>query len=117
MARIAIYNCKACKLGRRVAYDQKDTRGWFRVDDQGRRVAPGKNWDRQNQRCGDAVCSGCGRFMDWNFLDAVTVDTVRCDARCTNARGHKCDCSCGGENHGAGWSIGGAGLFTGLMAA
>lgn len=24
----------------------------------------------------------------------------KCDARCTNAKGHKCECSCGGANHG-----------------
>jgi hypothetical protein len=26
----------------------------------------------------------------------------KCDARCTNAKGHNCECSCGGKNHGAG---------------
>jgi hypothetical protein len=25
-----------------------------------------------------------------------------CDARCMNARGRSCECSCGGKNHGAG---------------
>jgi hypothetical protein len=25
----------------------------------------------------------------------------KCDARCTNATGPSCDCSCGGANHGA----------------
>ena len=25
-----------------------------------------------------------------------------CDARCMNARGRICECSCGGKNHGAG---------------
>lgn len=29
-------------------------------------------------------------------------ETVRCDARCTSATGHKCECSCGGKNHGSG---------------
>jgi len=24
----------------------------------------------------------------------------KCDARCMNARGHNCECSCGGKNHG-----------------
>ena len=24
----------------------------------------------------------------------------KCDARCMNARGHNCECSCGGANHG-----------------
>lgn len=26
----------------------------------------------------------------------------KCDARCLNATGHNCECSCGGKNHGAG---------------
>lgn len=25
----------------------------------------------------------------------------KCDARCLNATGHNCECSCGGKNHGA----------------
>lgn len=24
----------------------------------------------------------------------------KCDARCESAKGHKCECSCGGKNHG-----------------
>lgn len=26
----------------------------------------------------------------------------KCDARCQNAKGHNCECSCGGQFHGAG---------------
>ncbi len=26
----------------------------------------------------------------------------KCDARCTNAKGFRCECECGGKNHGAG---------------
>ena len=26
----------------------------------------------------------------------------KCDARCRHAKGHNCECSCGGEFHGAG---------------
>jgi hypothetical protein len=28
-----------------------------------------------------------------------------CDARCQNAKGFKCECSCGGKNHGKGQQI------------
>jgi hypothetical protein len=28
-----------------------------------------------------------------------------CDSRCTNARGHNCECSCGGANHGLMFAI------------
>lgn len=31
-----------------------------------------------------------------------TTSAKECDARCINAKGPSCDCSCGGENHGAG---------------
>lgn len=27
---------------------------------------------------------------------------IKCDGRCMGATGHKCDCSCGGKNHGIG---------------
>jgi hypothetical protein len=27
----------------------------------------------------------------------------KCDARCTGAVGHNCECQCGGANHGANW--------------
>ncbi len=30
-----------------------------------------------------------------------TVTDCPCDRRCTGAKGHNCDCSCGGANHGA----------------
>jgi len=26
-----------------------------------------------------------------------------CDSRCASAKGHTCECACGGENHGANW--------------
>jgi hypothetical protein len=26
----------------------------------------------------------------------------KCDARCVHAKGHKCECACGGKNHGRG---------------
>ena len=29
----------------------------------------------------------------------------KCDARCMNAKGHSCECSCHGKNHGAGRSM------------
>lgn len=28
----------------------------------------------------------------------------KCDNRCMNAKGHNCECICGGENHGKGFS-------------
>lgn len=38
-------------------------------------------------------------------VDGTLVEHIPCDERCTAARGKKCQCSCGGTNHGAGNSI------------
>lgn len=40
--------------------------------------------------------------ISWQEVKGTLTDT-KCDARCTNAKGHSCDCSCGGANHGSGW--------------
>lgn len=41
----------------------------------------------------------CGRSMTAKLLSGRTTDKA-CDTRCEGAKGHKCECSCGGENHG-----------------
>lgn len=59
---------------------------------------------------GGAECDACGgrvetmgrvvsTFRPWL---AREEEQSPCDARCSDARGHKCDCPCGGENHGKG---------------
>lgn len=66
-----------------------------------------------------AECAACdgpietmGRVMPSGRL-GVLEHRVPCDARCTHARGPKCECPCGGENHGTGllvpvWRVAGA---------
>ncbi len=52
--------------------------------------------------CG--VCGGPVECMGAVARDGWAVRTVMecpCDERCTNAKGPKCDCSCGGKNHGS----------------
>ncbi|GAP37349.1 hypothetical protein ABXN37_19690 [Piscinibacter sakaiensis] len=116
-----LYNCRRCKVGRRVEYavgrEGNGSRTWpFRRDEHGARQFPGahlvaRRRDGTAEYGGDpaGLCAGCGRPMAWGYLEAAHRPGVPCDARCTNARGFKCDCSCAGKNHGAGW-----GLFTGL---
>lgn len=119
---VVIYNCKACKKGKRVAYPERDKgrATWFRVSPGEGRVYPGHldHYARgRRYHYGDGVCEDCGRAMTWGFLRGFVKPEIRCDARCTNARGFNCECSCGGENHGCGSAIAGAGLFTGLLLA
>ncbi len=40
-------------------------------------------------------------YLAFDRVKGFKVETVPCDARCTGARGHNCECSCGGANHGA----------------
>jgi hypothetical protein len=54
----------------------------------------------------DYTCPRCGAYA-WNAkaIDGFKVDECPCDARCTNAKGPSCNCSCGGANHGAGHAV------------
>jgi hypothetical protein len=48
------------------------------------------------------ACSspGCDRYLTFDTVRGTLNPTVPCDARCTNAKGCSCDCSCRGKNHG-----------------
>ena len=55
-------------------------------------------------------CSACDGLLE--SLGQVQRDRLVhfetrsvCDCRCTSARGPKCDCQCGGENHGSGLTV------------
>ena len=104
-----IYNCKRCKIGKRVEYPL-GTRdgGFYRLGMKGERIESGI-WI---QSCGGGhptvyggdtefgLCHQCGRMMIYGQLKGYMRPEVPCDARCTGARGHNCECSCGGANHG-----------------
>lgn len=50
--------------------------------------------------CGELTPTTCsGRHVTMELIVAHTTLTP-CDARCTGATGHQCECSCGGKNHG-----------------
>lgn len=46
----------------------------------------------------------CGVIVAQRRIEGHRNETP-CDARCTEAKGHKCECSCGGSNHGAGHEV------------
>lgn len=59
-------------------------------------------WTRQiiaNRRC-----PSCGDEAREHHEVKGQTNETKCDARCTGARGHSCECQCGGKNHGADWS-------------
>lgn len=109
--KTVIYNCKTCKVGRRVEYTVKGQSGTGRICEDGVFHYPGA----YVQSCGGGkptvyggdpagLCPSCGKPMAWGFLKATVVEDHVCDSRCTGARGHSCDCSCGGANHGKAWA-------------
>lgn len=50
------------------------------------------------------VCEEHDRFMTLNPVKGVIVADKTCNHRCTNAVGPDCECSCGGEKHGAAYA-------------
>ena len=107
-----IYNCPRCKVGRRVEYPlDKSGRAW-RTTAGGQRVQPGayaRAWGggKPTVYGGDTemgLCPTCGQAMKYGQIEGRFIAEHKCDARCSSARGHNCECSCGGENHGADWA-------------
>ena len=46
-------------------------------------------------------CPKCSRSILLSPVYGIVTDH-KCDAKCLNSKGHICECSCGGRNHGAG---------------
>lgn len=82
-----IAKCMRCKSAKRVeGYVRRTYAGY------GRYTAT-ESWPT-------VVCS-CGRAYPMiSRIKAITTDH-KCDSRCTSAKGHNCECSCGGKNHGS----------------
>lgn len=53
------------------------------------------------------ACPRCGdrHVVDRTIDYKATPSRHRCDARCEDARGHDCECACGGVNHGKGAAL------------
>lgn len=45
-------------------------------------------------------CPGCTKGRAEGLAVDGVVTEHKCDARCLNARGHVCECACGGAHHG-----------------
>lgn len=76
--RAWVFRCKVCKAHRR--FDEGTT-------------APILN--------GVPLAACCGVLMTARAIKGVQNDAVACSAICVGAKGHSCECSCGGRNHGA----------------
>ena len=97
----AIFNCKACKITVAKEYSVLRTvthgpggmytrRIMGRINEYGREMLASNDY---------VICSECRNTMSSAMVRGTKTDHV-CDERCTEAKGSKCECSCGGANHG-----------------
>lgn len=47
-------------------------------------------------------CTKCSRSILLSSVCGIVTEH-KCGAKCLNSKGHVCECSCGGKNHGAGY--------------
>lgn len=52
-----------------------------------------------------ARCTNGHKVFMLRQIKGTYSEDHKCDARCLNAKGHDCTCSCGGLNHGRGYAI------------
>jgi len=49
------------------------------------------------------ACRGCTKPVRASRVHGVVKAHIKCNAKCQSSKGHSCECSCGGRNHGAGF--------------
>ena len=105
------FRCSNCKAHRRVEFlhTVETTEWWF----EGRCVVSRRHtwaplqpveivraFGAELPRIKCSAC-GCGR-MTGRAIEGTHNPAVKCGAKCTHAKGHVCECECGGANHGKG---------------
>lgn len=99
-----IYTCKRCKKIHAYDYTQQVTRveSWSLVGFRSRVIAGTATRFNSSgvsvSTLKDAWCQ-CGGMCRSATVKGTKTETP-CDDRCTLARGHRCECSCSGKNHG-----------------
>lgn len=98
---IQLHQCKTCKIRLFTEYsvlriERFGPSGMYernisgRINEYGREVRPDAD---------SIPCPSCKTTMNRQMIQGRYTETP-CDTRCTEAKGHKCECSCGGHNHG-----------------
>lgn len=94
--------CRVCKKMHSVLVD-RESRETYRSDSI-KRVSStstttynGQPWRHDSVTC-------CGKPVEMKAVKGTKVPEIPCGAKCLSSKGHVCECSCGGKNHGAGWA-------------
>ena len=102
-----IHKCKKCRTIVRTtctmeakSIDNEHPEWYLRKVRSYRRINGG-NWC-ESHYCPlpSVACPGCGQKISGKPIEGRYKSDHPCDARCTGATGHSCECSCGGANHG-----------------
>lgn len=93
--------CKACKkqhtaLVTRVSKSTYRSDMIKRVSDSSTETLEGRPWV-----WGSVAC--CGKPVTMKSVKGTRNPDIPCSAKCMASKGHVCECSCGGRNHGASW--------------
>lgn len=97
-----MHKCKTCRRVERVDYLKSFTRHQNSV---GTIVKSLPTWTvngvvvQGDQFGPNRICSTCSKCMSADVIRGRKSDTA-CSISCTSARGHDCECSCAGANHG-----------------
>ena len=106
------FRCSTCKAARRVEFVTTTVRTSRELN--GRTIENKRTtWDAMQPvdvvrevgaeagvpRIQCSAC-GCGRMTGLPIEGRVTF--AKCGSKCTNSKGHVCECECGGANHGKG---------------
>lgn len=102
-----IAKCKCCKAAVRStvamecrSVDNEHPEYYLRKVRHYRRMVGGFWIEAHYFRFPPAKCPTCQKEIYGKPIDGRVNPDHPCDARCTGATGHNCECACGGANHG-----------------
>ena len=94
-----IYRCRWCEKAGRPGFVRAID---YAVSKYGNLYSPE---DLSHYTQDDYRCPTCGHECKAAMVDAHYVPDQKCGGKCVNAIGPSCECSCGGKNHGAGYTF------------
>lgn len=99
-----MFTCRTCKSVSRIDLTRHATHSTYELNG-GMRTTTLVRWDGQGfhmvAESGLVMRCKCGGRAHGTPIQARASDT-KCGTKCTNAKGHVCECECVGANHGKG---------------
>ena len=100
------YRCARCKAAARVDLVHSFTRvsiGHFQTRKYDNIWTRDGHFIDRGEGVPSITCKACGYAHMWGKpIQGRINPAIKCGAKCTHAKGHVCECECGGANHGAG---------------